>query len=68
MGRIGSTLRVQKQPNRLGESMNLIELKAKAYDLIATIEKAQSELKETNQKILEAMQAPKSEDTSLARE
>lgn len=48
--------------------MNLIELKARAYDLIATIEKAQSELKETNQKILEAMQASKPEDTSLARE
>jgi hypothetical protein len=39
----------------------LKELKAKAYDLIATIERAQAELKETNVKIAELIQKPAEE-------
>jgi hypothetical protein len=35
--------------------MNLIELKAQAYDLIAQLEFLQNKLKETNDKIAELM-------------
>lgn len=35
--------------------MNLIELKAQAYDLIAQLEFLQNKLKETNDKIAEIM-------------
>ncbi len=35
---------------------NIIELKAKAYDLLAQIDYLQNELKKTNEAILKAMQ------------
>lgn len=42
--------------------MNLIELKAKAYDIIAQIEYLQEQLKETNAKIAEELQKEKTEN------
>ena len=42
--------------------MNLTELKAKAYDLLAQLEYLQKQLKEVNQQIAEEMK--KNENTS----
>jgi uncharacterized protein involved in exopolysaccharide biosynthesis len=42
--------------------MNLTELKAKAYDLLAQLEYLQKQLQEVNQQIAEEMK--KNEDTS----
>jgi hypothetical protein len=42
--------------------MNLIELKAQAYDILAQIEYLQKQLQETNAKIGEEMQEPKEEN------
>jgi uncharacterized protein involved in exopolysaccharide biosynthesis len=42
--------------------MNLTELKAKAYDLLAQLEYLQKQLQEVNQKIAEEMK--KNEDSS----
>jgi hypothetical protein len=43
--------------------MNLTELKAQAYDILAQIEFLQKKLQETNQAIAEAMEKEKSENS-----
>lgn len=42
--------------------MNLIELKAAAYDILANLEHLQKQLQEVNQKINEELQKPKEEN------
>jgi hypothetical protein len=42
--------------------MNLVELKAQAYDIIAQIEYLQKQLQETNAKIGEELQKEKAEN------
>jgi len=42
--------------------MSIIELKAKAYDLLATLEYTQKQLQEVNQKIAEELQKEKNEN------
>jgi len=42
--------------------MNLIELKAQAYDILAQIEYLQKQLQETNAKIGEELQKEKTEN------
>ena len=42
--------------------MNLIELKASAYDCLAQIEYLQKQLQEVNQKIAEKLQKEKNEN------
>ena len=42
--------------------MELIELKAKAYDILSNLEYLQKQLQEVNQKIAQKMQEEKSED------
>ena len=42
--------------------MTLIELKAKAYDLLASLEYTQKQLQEVNQKIAEELQKEKNEN------
>lgn len=42
--------------------MNLVELKAAAYDILAQIEYLQKQLQETNAKIGEEMQKEKNEN------
>ena len=42
--------------------MTLIELKAKAYDLLASLEYTQKQLQEVNQKIAEELQNEKNEN------
>ena len=42
--------------------MNLIELKAQAYDILAQIEYLQKQLQEVNQKIAEELQKEKNEN------
>lgn len=39
--------------------MNIVELKARAYDLLASLEYTQKQLQEVNQKIAEEMQKEK---------
>ena len=39
--------------------MNLVELKAKAYDILSNLEYLQKQLQEVNQKIAEEMQKEK---------
>lgn len=41
---------------------NIIELKAKAYDLLAQIDYLQNELKKTNEAILKAIQEEQSKE------
>lgn len=43
--------------------MNIIELKAKAYDLLAQIQAIQAELQKTNAEIMKLSQAAKEEVT-----
>ena len=42
--------------------MTIIELKAKAYDLLASLEYTQKQLQEVNQKIAEELQKEKNEN------
>lgn len=42
--------------------MNLIELKAKAYDILSNLEYLQKQLQEVNQKIAEELQKEKEEN------
>jgi hypothetical protein len=42
--------------------MELIELKAQAYDILSNLEYLQKQLQEINQKIAQKMQEEKSED------
>jgi hypothetical protein len=42
--------------------MELIELKAQAYDILSNLEYLQKQLQEVNQKIAQKMQEEKSED------
>ena len=42
--------------------MTIIELKAKAYDLLAQLEYTQKQLQEVNQKIAEELQKEKNEN------
>jgi hypothetical protein len=42
--------------------MELIELKAQAYDILASIEYSQKQLQEINQKIAQKMQEEKAEN------
>lgn len=42
--------------------MNLVELKAQAYDILAQIEYLQKQLQETNAKIAEELQKEKNEN------
>lgn len=42
--------------------MNLIELKAQAYDILSNLEYLQKQLEEVNQKIAEQLQKQKNEN------